>query len=341
MDYNGRKEIMHLCWGVIFVLNTFSIYCQRVDKKWPEKKSIDNLIKKCSSKTLALIDAKRLKNDKLKDQKKRENFASFSGISVLENGEKILLVTDSEPSLCYELRIKYKDKHQHIQKINQITFERVQKDIGEDAESLAIYEDKIFIAYDHDNGRGNTILILKKDNWEKQGYITLPNYPDNTEYADNGGIEAMTVTQDGQVLAIHEVLPGLAAGKEKETHLRKAWLKKPRKKKIVELSYHVELEEVKGATTRSNGNLLILEKTFDKGTKFCIRELQEDHLNEESKPLDPVRILETDYESNNYFDNFEGIASFVRNEREYILLISDDNNGKNKQKTLLFLFEIK
>lgn len=197
-------------------------------------------------------------------------------------------------------------------------------------------------------GLGNTIAVYPRNKFSSSDtmtdWVATEKRFDIDGFASESfreGIECMTETNNKELFLIHETKPGI-----KENTTRFGWIINTKGENVKKFSFVSHLKEVKGATTLPNGNIVVLEKSYNSSQRST-------HLN-------LVEIKRTDIYKNTlsgkvilnakstHLDNFEGITSFEKDDKTYILLVSDNNGdwnrdkyGKPIQKTLLLLFEYK
>ena len=158
----------------------------------------------------------------------------------------------------------------------------------------------------------------------------------------NLGLESITLLQDGDLLALWET-------KSDEIPAKGRLLKLDGSK--LDLSY-VTGASPGGATTLSDGSLLILEKRWLGAAKGQRLRLVRINPNDISKTMQQQEIsgeVLLDQISTLY-DNNEGIASCVRDGKEWVFVITDDNGdwnranvedkGRTRQRTLLLQFSL-
>ena len=148
----------------------------------------------------------------------------------------------------------------------------------------------------------------------------------------NFGFEAFTTTTEGLFFSVYEK-------REKKRH--HAWLIDPTTGSGKALTICSKLDYIKGATTLSNGDIVIIEKSWRKEnnvTDLRISRLHHSDLNNYDI-INPQELLRVKSDA---LDNFEAITSFKAGGEEHLLLMSDDNaDGGNAQRTLLLHFVLK
>ena len=269
----------------------------------------------------------------------------FSALSVLDSGNRILAISDfsaksffpdSLRASWYEFEPVYDDQ-MNLTGMKYIKNGQILTENNEplaEIESVAVVNNIGHISLDNGAGKGDYIYQIDLSAEKPDGdFIILdkrtriPNYP---QYSRQG-IESMTMTDDGYLFLIHE--------KEPNFQYRYTWLINPETLDFKEKLYTSKFGEIKGITTLMSGDLIILEKHFHSGiTKIDISLLPKTDLEHDT--LQSTTLLSTE---SRCLDNFEGISSFIRNNKEYIMLITDNNGDWQKpgrQKTIIVLFEI-
>ncbi|MFC2152023.1 esterase-like activity of phytase family protein [Bacteroidota bacterium] len=273
--------------------------------------------------------------------KDKVEFGGLSALWVSENGKELIAISD------YSSKSKYKNEYksqwfqfnlnydENYQLVNAEIYNKGQlsnpkaKVISGEIESIAWDQKKFYLSFDGSNQVFSyDINSLKKDenSFLPQSILHLkPNFPN----IFNGGIEAMTATSDSLLLAIYE--------KNDKQAFRDAWLLNPRTDTCKYFKYFTDIEDVKGATTLLNGDIIVVEKSYDAPhTRLKLRLINKNDLGS-----DDIRAQEILYIESDALDNFEGIASYSMNGREYLLLISDDNGDRHsRQQTILLHFEL-
>lgn len=321
-----------------------------VTKPWPHNQ--DSILKnKLSNQGVAFVGGLEL----LAPDEKM--FGGFSALWCSKHGDTAIVVSDfsledsvqkTEKSKWYKISIQY-DTKSVIQGVKCISegqfFNSKEKVIEGEIESMEFYDGTFYLSNDNRRNFGSNILqykttsILEKDGnnrWmASEGVIQIKEYPEK-DYDE--GIEAITITENGDLFVIHEKFPG-----QKASSPRDGWLIDPKTQSYEKFVYHSRLKEVKGATTLPNGNILILEKTFQKEgdqnmTRIAIILVDKKNLSKGN--LSGTTLWE---QQNDYLDNFEGISCFERNGEDYLLIVSDNNgdwNYRDPQKSLIWLFKL-
>lgn len=285
----------------------------------------------------------------------RKQFGGLSSLWVRNGGISFISISDYGSNAELEYRSKWYefalefDTDNNLKGVELVKQGQMRGTNGERIEkgaieSIASFNDSIVvISFD-----GSDTLVaydMRKDGFNKalkKTRVDVGNFPN----MDNGGIEALTETDGGSLLAIYEF--------RKENKLYNgAWILgqhfgTPRKLQYFsfpdrEVSTEDELA-VKGATTLSNGDIVLIEKIFRKPNGIVENDLRLVLLksdNLKNKEIKPITLLKTGFSKD--LDNFEGIGSYTANGKEYLLLISDDNGDWEEdtgQNTLIFQFEL-
>ncbi|WP_333672526.1 esterase-like activity of phytase family protein [Elioraea tepidiphila] len=193
-----------------------------------------------------------------------------------------------------------------------------------DAEALARLPDgRFLIAFERQH------RIMRHDGLDRPGR-PVPAPPGLAAAPRNGGIEALTVLADGQVLAIAERLAGSAPDTVA------AWLGPPDGRAWQRRDWHIGEHFVPvGAAALPDGGVLVLERRFAWLSGFASRIMRLEAASLAAPVLTGVEIARL--EPPLLADNFEGIAVAPAEEGLHVVLISDDNFFA-LQRTLLLLF---
>ena len=157
----------------------------------------------------------------------------------------------------------------------------------------------------------------------------------------NTGLEAMTVLQSGDVLALWE----------KFDHKTVAEGRILAKSKPSRRFDYAAVRSPSGASTLADGSILILEKHWlgeGKGQHLRLVKLDPQQLSRPLKPVTGEVIMD---EKSLSYDNNEGVSVCTRGGKQWVFVITDDNGdwpknivehrGKTRQKTLLMQFDLK
>lgn len=285
-------------------------------------------------------------------------FGGISALSANEDGSEILMISDysskSKPENQY--RSRWYKAHLSFGEDNSISkytlinqgqmFHADQTLVDGEIESLANIKKLWYVSFDNKNGLGNTIAVYPKPKFNdgQTNWVATKNQlkiPDFASESFREGIECMTETNNKELFLIHERKPGI-----KENTTRFGWIIDPKSEEVKNFSFVAHLKEIKGATTLPNGNIVVVEKSYDSKKRSTHLNLVEVKASDIYKnTLSGKVILDA---KSTLLDNFEGIACFKKDEKTYILLVSDNNGDWNvdstglpKQKTILLLFEYK
>jgi hypothetical protein len=164
--------------------------------------------------------------------------------------------------------------------------------------------------------------------------IDLP--ADFRRQPENGGVEALTATADGTVIAISEeysVTPGELVG----------WIGKPgaHGRYTWQTFRYAKLPDFNPTAIRPlpDGGFVLLERAFDMARGVRIRVLQADAADFQSSALVRPRELAR-LASPLAVDNLEGIAASKGPRGETLLWLMSDDNFNSLQRNLLLLFEL-
>jgi hypothetical protein len=149
---------------------------------------------------------------------------------------------------------------------------------------------------------------------------------------DNAGIEALKVTSDQKLFAICEM--------GDDPNFRHAWVLDPKTEVCTYFKYPCKMNEIKAITTLSNGDFVVLEKTWsnEKQTNHVkLIRIKKDDLGKANMTTEVLLDVEAEA-----IDNCEGLTSYSVDGKQYLLMVSDDNGDSHEvQKTLLFHFEVR
>lgn len=264
-------------------------------------------------------------------------FGGISSIHAIKNGSSILAISDYSSiknpakfgvvnrSKWFLIDLQYTNYFLDSAIVNaqgqvhDINGELIRGEI----ESMAMDNDMIYLSFDE---RDEILSYNINDHFKRaQKTLKISNFP----YRDNAGTEALTLTNNGQLFAIYEKNIG--------ENYCEAWLINPKTNSTKHLKYLRTLNEIKGATTLNNGDIVVMEKTWDKKTSHIkLQLIQSDSWD--TNEIETTNILDVNSVA---LDNFEGITSYMKDGKEYLLLISDDNGDRRlDQRTLLLHFEL-
>ncbi|MEP1029582.1 MAG: esterase-like activity of phytase family protein, partial [Alphaproteobacteria bacterium] len=162
--------------------------------------------------------------------------------------------------------------------------------------------------------------------------IPLPLPAEMKNAPDNGGIEALTLLDDGSLFAIAE---GKGRG---GTYL--AWVSNPKGWSV--LIYRTEDNyRPTGAATLPGGDVVVLERYFTprEGARSRVRRIKADGIRAGAEVSGE---LLADIRAPLTVDNFEGIEAIKGPKGETLLFLISDNNFNRfgPQRTLLMVFEL-
>tara|TARA_R110002124_G_scaffold21670_2_gene83146 strand:+ start:64884 stop:65891 length:1008 start_codon:yes stop_codon:yes gene_type:complete len=162
--------------------------------------------------------------------------------------------------------------------------------------------------------------------------IPLPLPAEMKNAPDNGGIEALTLLDDGSLFAVAE---GKGRG---GTYL--AWVSNPKGWSV--LIYRTEDNyRPTGAATLPGGDVVVLERYFTprEGARSRVRRIKADGIRAGAEVSGE---LLADIRAPLTVDNFEGIEAIKGPKGETLLFLISDNNFNRfgPQRTLLMMFEL-
>lgn len=287
-------------------------------------------------------------------------FGGLSALSANEDGSELLMISDFSSrrsldkhhrSVWYKCQLSFGENNilTEASVINQGQMHHSDQTlVNGEIESMAIIKKLCYISFDNQEGLGNKIAIYPKNKFSstdsETNWIATENQleiPDFVSKSYKEGIEGMTETDNKELFLIHETKPGI-----KENTTRFGWIIDPKSHDVKKFSYVAHLKEIKAATTLPNGNIIVVEKSFNSSKRSTHLNLVEVKTTDIYKNILSGKVI-LDIEST-LLDNFEGITSFVRDGKTYLLMVSDNNGDWNVdmigdpiQKTLVLLFEYK
>lgn len=201
-------------------------------------------------------------------------------------------------------------------------------------ESVASDGKTLYIAKDNGKALAGSVLLISLSKFDKPGEyrvdpdtILVPEFPKEARE----GFEAMDLLPNGSLLMIRE-------GGSKE--FRDTWILNRHTEQYLRAQYRLNEGAVKGMTHTADGDMLLVEKIYQKGhTKMAVSLLNKNAV--ESDTLEAKVLLRAESDC---LDNFEGISTFQSGGEEYFFLVSDNNGDWQKpgrQKSLLLLFRLK
>ena len=270
----------------------------------------------------------------------RKKFGGLSALWCSADGTKLIAVSDypnqsSTKPEWFRFDLSYAPSgflKSGSYKFSEKLVDAQNKTIPGAVESLAALGDRMYLSLDG----SNDLLIYQflNDSIGKAIKSDLNLTPNGT-HPPNCGIETLCAISGGKLLAIDEM-----KHPKNQPNQRSGWIFDPNQKTDKPFIYKTKEKEIKGATTLPGGDIAIIEKTFDGSkttTTLRLTILDKNQLN--NKVMQGRTIL---HETSKALDNFEGIASYQKDGKEYLLLISDDNGDKliAGQRTLILHFEL-
>lgn len=224
------------------------------------------------------------------------------------------------------------------------------KPLEDYVEAIAAYDGGFVVSFDN---KGTLLVYSESSNsvhpLESKPSILpklqLDNWPDGSK----NGVEALTLIDHTHALMIHE-----KKGPWFRDKRRYAWFVNLKDGSSNQVRYQNVLDP-KGAATLPSGDVLVLESKFYKKSglnRLRIVLLGKDKITsvinaakDKNKKLQGTSIIDM---TGSFLDNFEGISTCQKNNKQYVFIISDNNgdrdnalDGNNNQKTLLLRFELK
>ena len=264
------------------------------------------------------------------------NFGGISGLIVSPDGKKFLAITDASHWLTGTLHYKGR----HLAAVKGVEIAPLLSTSGKpmdgkegDAESLTgAIDGDVYVSFER-NHRVWRYAFGKDGLTAKPTTVHTP--PELAQAPDNGGLEAITLLQDGRLLAVTESFD------DPDGNI-KAWTIDPHKKTHQALTIKRRQPfDITDIRQLDSGDILTLERRFSRfgGVGFEMRKFP-------SASLKPGAAIESDVIAdaamNFTIDNMEGLA--IRkgeNGETLVYIISDDNFNRPLQQTLLMLFELK
>ncbi|UII28281.1 esterase-like activity of phytase family protein [Fulvivirga maritima] len=286
----------------------------------------------------------RLSNDSIKYKGglllsyDRSKFGGLSSLSAAEDGLSLLAISDYSGKPIDKIPLKYRSKwyKMNLQYKNGLLDSAKIADQGQvfdldgevidgGIESIAESDNMIYLSFDE---RAEMLGFNKKSNFKTvEKTLTLSKFPDR----DNAGIECITLTKNHELFAIYEF--------NHKKRFCEAWMVNPKDNATRHIKYYKTQTEVKGATTLHNGDIIVMEKTWNENDNTSHVQLMYIFADDLKKSkIKPTLIYDA---KSAVLDNFEGITSFYAQGKEHLLLISDDNGDSGRdQRTLLLHFEL-
>lgn len=184
---------------------------------------------------------------------------------------------------------------------------------------------------------GEIIVAFERDHriWRYDPGVTVPKVlrppAELLTMPPNAGIEALTLLDDGRLLAISEGSP--------REPVSVAWVSRAGGWDV--LTYATDDSyRPSGAATLAGGDVIVLERYYTPrlGVRVRLRQVKSDHI--EAGAEIAGELLATLTPPINV-DNFEGIEARVGNNGEQLIYLISDDNFNNEQRTLLMMFELR
>ena len=192
-----------------------------------------------------------------------------------------------------------------------------------DAESIARQEDgRLVVGFESQS----KVLIYPSDLASRPVRGDLPP----GVRSGNAGLEAMTLTEDGRIVAFSEGGPRLGGRGP-------AWIGEGGEWRTA--SYELaDGFRPSGATTLPNGDVLVLERSFSFPATLRARfvRITPHPLEEQTIRGTEIARLEAPFP----VDNFEAIAAFADSEDRVFVYVLSDDNFSLFQRTLILKFEV-
>lgn len=192
-----------------------------------------------------------------------------------------------------------------------------------DAEGLSLYKDGLLVSFER---HPRIILFDKKGKRIKKMKIDTALKKIDDYQSENDALEAVTYHSDHGIITAPE---HPLRGHDKKNHILYA---KTSRWKFRASGAITALEMM------PDGNILVLERHFDKKTKHRVITLRTVNINKckKKKRCPSTLLAQLDSYKGWTLDNFEGLTHLFDN---LYLMISDDNDSK-QQRTIAVLFEI-
>ena len=211
-----------------------------------------------------------------------------------------------------------------------------------DIEAITQIEDRFLLALD-DRG---LIMSYDAELQDPQVFSTLPDFV----LQKNAGIEAITYVENVGLVCIAEKQctplrwfsdDALARQRVSRDQTRAMWILSEDGSVRKTLAYHSDNFHPSDAVTLASGNMLVIHRPdfTGKNNMRLVHVSKETLLRADIMVHGETLIELTTRGTNQVLDNFESLASFTREGREFLFLLSDDNLNPG-QKTLLLLFEL-
>ncbi len=256
-------------------------------------------------------------------------FGGFSGLGVSADGARMVSVSDAGFSLSANLI--YDDdgnlaglKETRLSTLSDLDGTPLAGKRWSDAEAMSPgVEGEIIVAFERDH------RLWRYDPGQTAPRVLRP--PEElSAMGDNDGIEALTLLNDGRLLAISEGSP-----REPSTI---GWVSRRGGWDV--LTYITEDGfRATGAATLADGRVLVLERFFTprQGVRIRIKEV---HPNDIEAGGEVRGTLLATLRPPTTVDNFEGIETRIGPRGEALIYLISDDNFNDTQRTLLLMFEL-
>ena len=271
---------------------------------------------------MKILDAKVLTFNKYE----KNVFAEISGLAYDKRDDILYAVSDHGALFHLKLTLSGK-KIEDIRLIDSYPLhnkkDKRYKKSKRDSEGLSLYKGDLLVSFERHpriilfNKKGKRIKKIKIDS-------DLKNIDDYQ--GENSALEAVTYHRDHGIITAPE---RPLRGHDKKNHILYG--------KNSKWKFHAS-GAITALEVMPDGNILVLERHFDKKTKHRVITLQTVNIHKcKENRLCPSTVLaQLDSYKGWTLDNFEGLTHLYDN---LYLMISDDNHSK-KQRTIAVLFEI-
>lgn len=257
-------------------------------------------------------------------------FGGFSGLGVSQDGTRMISVSDRGTSLLINTRFNHTgnlvDAHSFdLRTLSDRDGSALRGKRWTDAEAMSPgVEGEIIIAFERDHRL-----------WRYDAGSTIPRVlrpPEElASMPRNDGIEALTLLDDGRLLAISE-----GSAREDQTV---GWVSRVGGWDV--LTYKTgDGFRPTGATTLPNGDVLVLERYYTprQGVRIRIKQVDQTTIQAGSEITGDL-VAELRPPLN--VDNFEGIDAIMGPAGKPVIYLISDDNFSDDQRTLLMSFELK
>ncbi|MBO6520671.1 MAG: esterase-like activity of phytase family protein [Rhodospirillales bacterium] len=257
-------------------------------------------------------------------------FGGFSGLGLSADGRRMVSVSDAAVSFSAELTYDADGNLSGIDKadlgtLSDLDGTPLRGKRWTDAEAMSPgVEGEIIVAFERDHRL-----------WRYDPGSTVPRVlrpPDElASMPGNDGIEALTLLQDGRLLAISEGSP--------DEPVRVGWVSSRNGWDV--LTYQAsDGFRPTGAATLPDGDVVVLERYFTPRAGVRIRIMRIAVADIQPGATISGTLL-AGFAPPMNIDNFEGIEALAgQGGSTHLYLISDDNFNRGEQRTLLMMFEL-